>query len=108
MAGVNQVSSRFVSNDLGPVLPGEGREGRQVRLGVLQHLGDLGEGVPQSVDDMPSSTASSKLKVGYCHEGLPSAGTSEGGLAAGFFITSSSSKSILTNWLLGGEDNRFH
>ena len=26
--------------DLGPVLPGEGREGRWVRLGVLQHLGD--------------------------------------------------------------------
>ena len=26
--------------DLGPVLPGEGREGRQVRLGVDQHLGD--------------------------------------------------------------------
>ena len=38
--------------DLGPVLAGEGREGRQVRLGVLQHLSDLGEGVPQGVDDV--------------------------------------------------------
>ena len=38
--------------DLGPVLPGEGGERGQVRLGVDQHLGDLGEGVPQSVDDV--------------------------------------------------------
>ena len=38
--------------DLGPVLAGEGGERGQVRLGVDQHLGDLGEGVPQSVDDV--------------------------------------------------------
>ena len=38
--------------DLGPVLAGEGRERGQVRLGVLQHLSDLGEGVPQGVDDV--------------------------------------------------------
>ena len=41
-----------VGPDLGPVLPGEGREGRQVRLGVDQHPGDLGERVPQGVDDV--------------------------------------------------------
>ena len=38
--------------DLGPVLPGEGGERGQVRLGVDQHLSDLGERVPQSVDDV--------------------------------------------------------
>ena len=38
--------------DLGPVLAGEGGERGQVRLGVLQHLSDLGEGVPQGVDDV--------------------------------------------------------
>ena len=38
--------------DLGPVLPGEGREGRQVRLGVDQHPGDLGERGLQGIDDV--------------------------------------------------------
>jgi len=38
--------------DLGPVLAGEGGERGQVRLGVDQHLGDLGEGVLQGVDDV--------------------------------------------------------
>ena len=38
--------------DLGPVLAGEGREGRQVGLGVDQHPGDLGERVLQGVDDV--------------------------------------------------------
>ena len=41
-----------VGPDLGPVLAGEGGERGQVRLGVLQHLSDLGEGVPQGVDDL--------------------------------------------------------
>ena len=39
--------------DLGPVLPGGCRgEGRWVRLGVDQHLSDLGEGLPQGIDDV--------------------------------------------------------
>ena len=38
--------------DLGPVLAGEGGERGQVRLGVLQHLSDLGEGLPQGIDDV--------------------------------------------------------
>ena len=38
--------------DLGPVLAGEGGERGQVRLGVDQHLGDLGEGLPQGIDDV--------------------------------------------------------
>ena len=38
--------------DLGPVLPGEGGERGQVRLSVDQHLSDLGERVPQGIDDV--------------------------------------------------------
>ena len=37
--------------DLLPVLPGEGGEGGQIGLGVGEHLGDLGEGVLQGLDD---------------------------------------------------------
>ena len=38
--------------DLGPVLAGEGGERGQVRLGVDQHLGDLGERGLQGIDDV--------------------------------------------------------
>ena len=55
--------------DLGPVLAGEGGERGQVRLGVLQHLSDLGEGVPQGVDDV--------LVLG--HDGLPAGGGEDRG-----------------------------
>ena len=54
--------------DLGPVLAGEGREGRQVRLGVDQHPGDLGERVPQGVYDV--------LVLG--DHGLPAGGGEDG------------------------------
>lgn len=37
--------------DLGPTLPGEGGEGGQTGLGVGEHLSDLGEVIPQGVDD---------------------------------------------------------
>mgnify|MGYP000905875271 CR=1 FL=1 len=55
--------------DLGPVLAGEGREGCWVRLGVDQHLGDLGERVLQGVDDV--------LVLG--HDGLPAGGGEDRG-----------------------------
>ena len=47
-----QALDGVVGPDLLPVLPGEGRKRGQVGLGVGEHVGDLGEGVLQGVDDV--------------------------------------------------------